>query len=222
MRPCTLGLLALLLTTPGCATRAASADPQQTLQRYAAAIRAKDAEAAYAMLSEQAKKRMTFEAFRRTLEENPEELEPLADALSRQADAVEVTATVTTPEGEALELVLEDGEWKADISSVQLYSQATPEKALRSFVKAFKAQRYDVLLRFAPAEHTEGLTEELLRKAWEGDQKEEMSQLVAALEAALPTARAEILGDNRATVPYGAAGAVQMLLEDGAWKIEEF
>ncbi len=222
MRRCTLALLGTLFLAPACVRNSPSADPQETLQRYAAAIRARNAEAAYAMLSEQAKKRMTFEAFRRILEENPEELEPLAHALSRKADSVEVTATVTTPDGEALELVLEDGEWKADVSAIQLYSQATPERTLRSFVRAFKAGRYDVLLRFAPTEHTDGLTEELLQKAWEGDQREEMNQLVAALEAALPTARAELLGDDRATVPYGAAGAVQLLLEDDAWKIEEF
>lgn len=174
------------------------------------------------MLSEQAKKRMPFEAFQRMLKENPEELEPLVHALSRQADSVEISATITAPNGDALGFVLEDGAWKADVSAVQLYSQATPLAALRSFIRAYRAQRFDVLVRFAPVEHQTGLNQELLRNAWGGEQQEEMNQLVAALEAALPTARPELLGDNRATVPYGAAGAVQLLLEDGLWKIEEF
>lgn len=223
MKPtCLLAVLSSLTLLGGCAASAASADPQQTLKRYSAAIADGDANAAYAMLSEQAKKRMSFEAFRRMLQESPEELEPLVHALSRQADSVEVSATITAPNGDTLGFVLEDGVWKADVSAVQLYSQATPLATLRSFVRAFRAERFDVLVRFAPLEHQEGLNAELLRNAWGGEQREEMNQLVAALEAALPTARPEMLGDDRATVPYGAAGAVQLLLEDGLWKIEEF
>src|SRR5690606_30225910 len=74
---CLLAVLSSLTLLGGCAASAASADPQQTLKRYSAAIADGDANVAYAMLSEQAKKRMSFEAFRRMLQESPEELEPL-------------------------------------------------------------------------------------------------------------------------------------------------
>jgi hypothetical protein len=210
-----------LSNSAGCAGNASARDPQAALHQYAAALRNGDAETAYALLSEQAKSRMTFEAFHRILKEKPEDLRPLADALSRPGKDVSVTAVVTSEDGETLEMVYEDGAWKADISALHLYSQATPLRALGSFVRAFEAGRYDVLLRFAPAAHGDGLSQELLQKAWEGEQKQEMSQLVASLREALPTAEAEVIGD-RATVGYGAAGTVQMLLEDGVWKIEEF
>jgi len=206
----------------GCAARPHGSDPQATLQAYSAALRAGDAEGAYAMLSEQAKKRMPFEAFARILADNPQELMPLAESLARPAQQVEITATVTADNGDSLQLVLEDGQWKADMSAIHLYSQATPLRALGSFVRAFEAKRYDVLLAFAPNGHREGLTEQMLRSAWEGDQHQEMVQLVSALKVSLPTARVELLGDDRATVAYGAAGTVQLLLEDGVWKIEEF
>jgi hypothetical protein len=211
-----------VLCLVGCAASPRNGDPRGTLHAYAAALRAGDAETAYGLLSEQARKRMPYEAFARTLAEKPDELLPLADALSRPAEQVEVVATVTADNGDSLQLVLEDGEWKADMPAIHLYSQATPLSTLGAFVRAFEAKRYDVLLAFAPNGHKEGLTQQMLRTAWEGDQQKEMVQLVAALKVSLPTARVEMLGDDRATVAYGAAGTVQLLLEDGLWKIEEF
>lgn len=206
----------------GCAATPRSSDPQDTLTRYAAALRRGDAETAYTLLSEDAKNRIPFEHFKRTLNEKPEELEPLVAQLERPGSSVRITATVTAADGESLLLVYEDGAWKADLSAVQLYSQATPLRTLSSFVKAYEARRYDVLLRFAPVEHREGLTEALLKKAWEGEQQREMAELVAALKGVLPTARVEMQGDDRATVAYGVTGAVHLLQEDGVWKIEEF
>jgi hypothetical protein len=116
--------------------------------------------------------------------------------------------------------VYEDGTWKADVSAVDLYSQATPLGALSAFVRAFEAKRYDVLMRFVPTDKRDGLDEARLQEAWEGDQKEEMQRLIDGLHSQLGTARVEILG-SRATVAYGAGGTVQLLLEDGAWKIED-
>jgi hypothetical protein len=211
---------AAFAATLACSPSKPATSPETTLRDYAAAVRAGDATTAYALLSDEAKKRMSFEAFDAMLKEHPEDLEELANALARPGET-KVTATVTTPEGDSQRLVLEDGKWRADLSIVDLYSQATPITALRSFVRAFRAGRYDILMRFAPVAHQDGLSEALLKQAWEGEQKEEMQQLVAALDASLPTAQAEVVQD-RATVAYGAAGSVQLLLEDGLWKIEEF
>lgn len=195
--------------------------PDTALRSYASAVRAGDAEAAYAWLSADAKKRMPFDVFARTLKERPEDLTALTEGLLRPGESTEITATISAANGEQLALVYEDGAWKADLSAVNLYSQATPVATVGSFVRAFEARRYDVLLRFAPTSHKDGLNVEVLRQAWEGDQRQEMQELVQALRAQLPTAQAEIVGD-RATVAYGQAGAVQLLLEGGAWKIEEF
>jgi len=108
-----------------------------------------------------------------------------------------------------------------DGSAVDLYSQATPEAAIHAFLRAYDNQRYDVLLRFVPERQAEGLDEAKLKKAWEGEQKEEMDRLTQALQAALPTARFEFLGD-RATMAYGAGGTVEFVREAGTWKIEDF
>jgi hypothetical protein len=203
-----------------CASGPKARSPEDTLREYATALREGDAERAYSLLSEEARRTMPFESFQRMLAENPSEVREVAEALSRPAEPLQVTAVISSPEGETLHLVYEDGAWKADVSAVDLYSQATPLAALSAFVRAFEAKRYDVLMRFVPLQKREGLDEKRLEQAWEGDQKEEMQRLIEGLKSQLGTAKVEILG-SRATVAYGAGGTVQLLLEDGAWKIED-
>jgi hypothetical protein len=205
----------------GCASGPKARTPEETLREYAQALREGDAERAYSLLSAEARRTMPFESFERMLKENPNDVREVAEALSRPSDALEVTAVISSPEGETLHLVYEDGAWKADVSAVDLYGQSTPLAALSAFVRAFEAKRYDVLMRFVPLEKRDGLDEKRLRLAWEGDQKEEMQRLIEGLKSQLGTAKVEILG-SRATVAYGAGGTVEMLLEDGAWKIEDF
>ncbi len=108
-----------------------------------------------------------------------------------------------------------------DGSAIDLYSQAAPESAALSFVRAVENKRYDLLLRFVPdSQRDEGLTEATLRAAWEGEQKQEMVRLIEALKAALPAARFEVVGE-RATLAYGAGGTIELVREHAAWKVEE-
>lgn len=213
-------LAALVAVTQGCASTRASARPDETLRAYAQAIRQGRAQAAYDLLSEDAKKSIPFDAFSRIVKENPQEVSELAASLERPADPPRVTATVASPGGPVLLLVYEDGEWRIDGSSVDLYSQATPERAVLAFVRAFDNRRFDVLLRFVPNGQRGALTPSALEKAWTGEQREEVGRMMTALKAALPTARFEILGE-RATMAYGAGGNLELVRENGAWKVED-
>ena len=197
------------------------ASPRDVLAAYAHALEAGKAREAYDLLSEDAKKSMSFEAFERIMKENPEEMRAIASALLRPSQATTVTATVSTPEGESLLLRYENSRWHVDRSAIDVYGQGTPEAALRSFVRAFRNKRYDVMLRFAPDAKREGLDAARLKKAFEGEQREEIERLTQAIEAALPTATVEHLGE-RATMSYGSGGTVELLREHGLWKIEEF
>lgn len=155
------------------------------------------------------------------VKENPEEMRAIASALVRPSEAATVTATVTTPDGESLLLRFEGGRWHVDRSAIDVYAQDTPEAALRSFVRAFRNKRYDVMLRFAPDAKREGLDEARLKTAFEGEQRDEIERLTQAIEAALPTAVIEHLGE-RATMSYGSGGTVELMREHGVWKVEEF
>jgi hypothetical protein len=215
-----LGCLAFSLLV-ACSSARPARGPKETLDTYAQALREGRVKDAYALLSDEAQKNIPYEAFERMVKENPEEVRDIASSLSRPSGPPLVTATVTAPNGESLLLIYEDGHWKVDGSAIDLYSQASPEAAVRAFIRAFQNKRYDVLLRFVPDGKKEGLDEQKLKKAWEGEQKDEMERLTQALSAALPTARFERIGE-RATMSYGAGGSVELVREHGIWKIEEF
>jgi hypothetical protein len=213
-------LLPLFWALSACAGASASADPDRTLRAYAKALEAGRPADAYSLLSSDAKKTISFESFQRIVKENPQEIRELSRALLRPRQAPRVTATVTPPGGPPLLLVYEDGRWRVDASSIDLYSQATPERAVAAFIRAYEARRFDVLLRFVPDAQKQDLTPQSLEKAWTTDQKEDVERMVQALKAALPTGRFELLGE-RATLAFGAGGTLELVREHGNWKVED-
>jgi hypothetical protein len=209
---------ALLLA---CGAGANAATPERALEAYSRSIQRGHLAEAYALLSSEAKKTISFSEFKRMIEENPEQAQELIRAFDRpRAGAAKVTAEVSATDGEPLLLVYENGAWRVDGSAIDLYSQVTPESAARAFVRAVQNKRYDLLLRFVPDSQREGLTLATLRAAWEGEQKQDMAQLIEVLKAALPTAHFELVGE-RATLALGAGGTMELLREHGAWKVEE-
>jgi hypothetical protein len=194
--------------------------PQDALDAYAVALQEGRTQDAYALLSAEAKKDIPFATFQRIIRENPQEVKELGRSLSTPAAPPRVTAVVSSPGGDPLLLVYEDGAWHVDASAIDLYGQASPEAALRGFVRAFRNRRYDVLLRFVPDSEREGLGVEELKRAWEGEERAELESLVAAVEAGLPTAKIDVAGD-RATMAFGAGGSVELVRERGVWKVED-
>lgn len=211
--------LSALLVASACAT-SRPATPEDALSAYARALREGQARDAYDLLSIEAKKDIPYASFQRILRENPDEAIALGRSLAQPAAPPKVTAVVKAPNGESLLLVLEDGAWRIDGSAIDLYGQGTPELALRSFVRAFKNRRYDVLLRFVPEAEREGLDAKKLESAWAGEEKAELEGLVAAVESSLPTASLEVTGD-RATMAFGTGGTVELVRESGLWKVED-
>jgi hypothetical protein len=172
------------------------------------------------MLSEEARRGISFEAFRRMVKDNPEEVREIARALARPTAAPVVTATITSGTGQELQLVLENGRWKVEASAIDLYAQDTPRHAIQGFVRAVERKRYDVVLKYVPDAHREGLDATKLKSAWEGHDKDEIEQVVAGLKQSLPSATIEETGD-RASMAY-AQGTMQLVRERGLWKIEDF
>lgn len=212
-----LAFVALL----GCRGAALQQGPSDTLRTYSRALDDGRADDAYKLLSSEAKRSISLDAFRRMVKENAPEMKDIAHSLSRPASDPVVTATVTSPKGDTVLLVYEDGRWRLDGSAINLYGQSSPRQSIEAFLRAFERKRYDVMLRFVPDSHLAGLDADKLRAAWEGAQKEEMIRITSALRAALPGAQFEEIGD-RATMAYGSGGTVQLVREHGSWKIEDF
>lgn len=251
-----LAIAGLVLALPACGGGAiVQQAPSDTLRSYAQALEQGRVDDAYRLLSDEAKRSMSLEAFRRAVRENPQEVQEIARSLSRPTADPIVTATVSLPSGEELLLVYEGGRWRIDAAAVDLYGQATPRQALVGFLRAFDRKRYDVVLRYVPDAEKEGLagmgadpaaakpdasaapgapnvaapagpesavlTADKLKEAWEGAQKEQITRIVQAVKAALPTATIEETGDS-AAMSYGAGGTVELVREHGLWKIKDF
>lgn len=210
-------ILAAILA--GCGGPSAE-DPQSVLRSYARALEEGRADDAYRMLSDDARRGISPEAFRRMVKDDPDEVREIGKSLQRPTTPAVVTATVTSAGGQELTLVLEHGKWRVDTSAIDLYAQDTPRHAVQGFVRALERRRYDVILRYVPDAHKEGLDVAKLRAAWEGPDKDEMAQVLAALKQTLPNASIEETGE-RATLAYGA-GTMQLVRERGLWKIEDF
>jgi hypothetical protein len=205
---------------PACGASQQGQDPQSVLHGYARALEEGRAEDAYRMLSNEARRGISLEAFRRMVHDDPEGVKDIGRALERPTAPPVVTATVTSPSGQELHLVLEGGGWHVDASSIDLYAQDSPRHAIQGFVRAVERKRYDIVMRFVPDSHREGLDAPKLQSAWEGHEKDEIEQVVTALKQALPAATIEETGE-RAAMPYGA-GTIQLVREHGVWKIENF
>jgi hypothetical protein len=132
--------------------------PSDTLRAYAQALEQGRVDDAYRLLSDEAKRSMSLDAFRRAVRENPQDVLEIARAIARPASDPVVTATVTVPNGDELLLVYEGGRWRIDAAAVDLYGQATPRQALMGFLRAFDRKRYDMILRYVPDAEIEGIT----------------------------------------------------------------
>ncbi len=219
-------LLGITLGAPACTPPTIDA-PAVVLNEYARAIQDGRVEDAYRLLSVEAHRQMSLEAFGRLVRENPDDARAMARALARPASEPLVTAKAKTPEGDDISLVFEKGRWRIDGSTLDLYSQATPKQAIEGFLRAFDRHRYDVLLRYVPSRKRRAepglpaLDEARLRESFEGPQRDDFVRITQALRAALPTSTIEESNDH-ASMAYGTNGTLQLLREDGLWKIDAF
>lgn len=211
-------ILCLALGVGACASEPRT--PEAVAKSFGAALEERDLERAYALLSSETRARIDRATFERLVRENPAEIERLVRLLEDRPDAVDIRATVVSSDGDTVALVHEGDGWRLDGDVLELYPAGTPREALLSFVRAYDAGRFDVLIGFVPKRDREGLTPEALEASFRGAQRAEVAGIVGALRAALPTAAIQELGD-RATMSYGS-GAAELVLEDGAWKVEDF
>ena len=210
-------LLASVSLGAGCGAHAAR--PASVVNAFGDALDDARYDDAYALLSEQYRRRVPFSEFRESVARNPEEVRELVGLLRHVDEADEVEASVPLPDGDELQLVLVDGRWRIVGNVVDFYDQSSPRAALRSFVRAMERRRYDVVMRFVPAADREGMSPERMQEAWEGESREEIERLLADLRGSLDEP-IEVIGD-RATMSYGDGAAVQFVREDGVWRIED-
>lgn len=217
------GLLVLalaILLAPGAGCGGANQAPTRAVDAYAAALARGDYSSAYAMMSERYQREHSKEAFERLMGASPGEVKETRQRLTAGTRSVEVRARVTYGDlRDELQLVREGDTWRIDGDPLSFYPQDTPERALRSFLRALDLKRWDVVLRFVPDAYAKTMTTEQIREEFEGRNSEENRAMRALLKANL-TALVTREGDT-ARMPFGDRFEVRFLRENGRWKIED-
>ncbi|MBW3535694.1 MAG: hypothetical protein KY453_10860 [Gemmatimonadetes bacterium] len=100
------------VTALGCATRTSVPEPTPVVELYAAALERGDAEAIYALMSEESRRAMSLDDLRRVLSEQKAELRQHAAALESDERVVDARAEVRYDDGEIVTLDLEEGHFR--------------------------------------------------------------------------------------------------------------
>jgi hypothetical protein len=193
--------------------------PEGTAMAFARALNQGKPEDAYALMSQDYKKRVSFQQFKSQLEGNPQETLEIGNALGHMHGPAKQTATVVYDDDRELELRREGDHWLIASNIVDYYDQSTPRAALYAFVRALGHKRYDVVMRLIPHADREGITTDRMEQAWSGEQREDVERMLNNLREHLDDP-IEIVGDH-ATMPYGDHLRVQFAREADGWKIED-
>jgi hypothetical protein len=210
-----VAVLSLALGSVGCGART---PPGVALDRYASALRAKNYDGAYALMSSRFRATVSRDEFVAMLRDNPREVAETADRLGGTR-RLEVSAELRYGLGDSLELIEEGGRWRIATNPLAFYDQATPRAALRAFLRSYRLERWDVMLRFVPREYAELMNVDKVKSQFTGERREEMAQLMNQLEANVDEPIEE--QGEEARLRYGAGLEVKFVREDGRWRLKD-
>lgn len=238
-RRCVVVVLAGILGSPGC-TATRPPDPVSSAQRYLELAAAERVDAAYALLSEPFRRRCDRACFARLLTNQHEEARrAVADLHSGSTPRLEHSVELAMPDGTSLRLDqvgsaaasvprtdsgdasanADAGGYRFSQSPLDFYPQSTPEEAVRSFVRAVNAGRYQALLRFVPKAMAEQLTAEQLRQRFEGPARAGLRAQLTALQKHW-NEPFQIDGTT-ARLPVGEGQEVRLVQEQGRWRLAQ-
>jgi hypothetical protein len=210
--------IVLVALLAGCARN--TSKPLNAVDAYVEALKHHNFGAAYDLMSEKYRREHSREEFIRQLKQSPQEVDETAAALSTEKRSVEVAAHMIYGDlHDSLELAQEEGAWKIVGDPLDYYPQDDPRSALKSFLRALKHKRYDIVMRLVPDKWKEGMTVEVIRAQFEGDKKEEVENMENLLTANIE-GEIQLTGDT-ARMPYGERFEVKFKREDGVWKIDD-
>lgn len=199
-------LTALLVLAIGCAGASAVTPPQATVDRYLKAIDAGNADAAYALLSEQRRNEIDLAQFKARFTDTRAELTERAAQLRDTGQRAQAEATVELQNGETVRLVLERGQWRIAAGLLDATSLRTPVDAVRTLRQ--------VLLRRDLAGLLSLLTRDE-RTSWEAA----LGRIIESTADPLDW-ETDIRGDE-ATVRTTGGGVILLRRESGRWRVQD-
>ena len=193
--------------------------PSQTLDKYGRALKNHDFGDAYDLMSSGFRSKVSREDYVRMMRDNPREVDETAERLRGKHGSLEVSAEFEYGLGDQMRLVQEGGRWKIASNPLGFYDQSTPKSALRSFIRAFRLERWKIMLRFVPRQYAEKMDEAKMKAQFTGPSKDQMETLMNTLEANVDEPIIE--RGNDARMSYGDRFEVKFVKEDGVWKLKD-
>ena len=204
-----------------------SMTPKQTLAHFLREVDRQDYSAAYARMTPTFRQTCDVACFVRMVSSRAEANRLLLGELSapKVTTGRKVQVTLHTDLPPLALQTLADGrvsprakpEFFFADNPLDFYPQATPEQALRSFVRAFRLQRFDVLLRLMPKTHAERFAPQTLREHFSA--QPQIAVQVEALRAQLH--KPVTVDGNTARLILGPEQETTLVSEDGRWKIQK-
>jgi ketosteroid isomerase-like protein len=182
-------------------------DPQDSIAAYVDAAKRGDADALYAMLSEDGKKSLSRDAVRKIVAVDKAELAQRGKELASPTARVRSEAEVRYADGEAAALVVEDGDFRISAADALPAEAQTPTQALGQLRRVLARRSYAGLVRVL----TKGSRESI---------ESDLRTLVEGLEDP-ESLDVDVRGD-RATVFVPGGHTILLRREDGAWHVENF
>jgi hypothetical protein len=191
----------------GCAVGSAMPDPEPAVTAYVEAVRAGDAEAIHAMMSEESRRAISVDELRRVLSEQKAEMKEHADSLAADERILTARAEVRYDDGEIVSLDLDDGEFRVTAADALPAAAKTPAQALSQLRRVLARRSYAGLLRVL-SPRTRAAIERDMRSLVEGLTDPESLQV-------------DVVGD-RATIQVPGGHQVRLRREDGVWHVDDF
>jgi hypothetical protein len=193
--------------------------PSQTLDKYGRALKNHDYAKAYDLMSSSFRSKVSREDYVRMMRDNPREVDETAQRLRGKHGSLEVSAEFEYGLGDQMRLVQEGGQWRIATNPVAFYDQSSPKAALRSFLRAYRLERWDVMLRFVPNQYRERMDASKMQAQFTGPSKDQVETLMNTLEANVDEPITE--RGNDARMSYGDRFEVKFVKEDGVWKLKD-
>ena len=201
-----LALLVLALPV-GCGT-VKKTGPSDILRQYIGAVRANQPAKAYALLHDSVRRRMTKEEFVSRWKTVRDELGDQAAHLEKRlAKPLDVRAEVQFANGGQAKLRMAADGWRIHGGINVSFSTATPKETLRALLRAVKRRDYHAVMRLMSKSVREGLEKEI---------DDRVKRLGEGLTKSL------IVEGGRATLKLGENFKIELVKEDGRWKVADF
>ena len=200
-------LLAILPFTHSCATSPDVRAQRALLKQYATAVKANHPADAYLLLSQDQRRKISLDAFKRRWKSVRPELKTRAQSLAgKQALPHRVQAKVVTPTGLDFMLIQEQGQWRISRGYPGSARSATPQEALRAFILAVEQEDLQGVMMLLSKETRLSLQTEL---------KTRVKSIRQALKGGLEVT------SGRAVLRYGARRKIRLVKEKDQWRIQQ-